>query len=77
MNCPVCHAGDRRPGTTTSTMSRGDATIVVRQVPADVCDNCGEAFLDLEIARELERIAETAFATGVRYELRDYIGKVA
>jgi YgiT-type zinc finger domain-containing protein len=73
--CPLCHAGDRSAGTTTITLTRGDATIVIRQVPALVCAACGEASLTSETACELEQLAEQAIASGVRYELRDYVQK--
>jgi YgiT-type zinc finger domain-containing protein len=71
--CPLCHVGERRAGTTTITLTRGDATIVIRQVPAQVCATCGEASLAVETARDLEQLAEHAIAGGVRYELRDYV----
>jgi YgiT-type zinc finger domain-containing protein len=73
--CPLCRVGDRTAGTTTITLNRGDATIVIRQVPALVCATCGEAALDQETAVELEQLAEQAIASGVRYELRDYVQK--
>lgn len=73
--CPLCHVGERSAGTTTITLTRGDATIVIRQVPAQVCTTCGEASLDSQTARELEQLAEHAIASGVRYELRDYVQK--
>jgi YgiT-type zinc finger domain-containing protein len=73
--CPLCHDGDRRPDTTTITLTRGDVTIVIRQVPAQVCETCGEASLDVETACELEQVAEQAIASGVRYEVRDYVQK--
>ena len=71
--CPLCHSGDRHPGTTTITLTRDDATIVFRQVPAVVCETCGEASLETETAGALEQLAEQAIASGVRYELRDYV----
>ena len=74
--CPLCHVGERSAGTTTITLTRGDATIVIRQVPAQVCATCGEASIDSETALELEQLAEQAIAGGVKYELRDYVQKV-
>jgi hypothetical protein len=59
------------------TLTRGDVTIVIRQVPAQVCDTCGEAYVDADTALELEALATTAIAAGVRYEVRDYVAKVA
>lgn len=73
--CPLCQGGDRIAGTTTITLTRGEATIVIRQVPALVCATCAEASLDSETAGELEQLAEQAIASGVKYELRDYVQK--
>jgi len=33
-------------------MERGEATIVFKGVPADVCDSCGEAFVGEEVSEE-------------------------
>jgi YgiT-type zinc finger domain-containing protein len=71
--CPLCHTGDRRPGTTTITLTRDDATIVFRHVPALVCETCGEAALETETAGALEHLTAQAIASGVRYALRDYV----
>ena len=45
MKCIVCHQGETQPGTTTLTFDRAGSTIVVRSVPAEVCENCGEAYV--------------------------------
>jgi YgiT-type zinc finger domain-containing protein len=42
MKCPICRNGETHPGTATLTLERGPLTMVVRHVPAQVCDNCGE-----------------------------------
>lgn len=64
--CPLCHVGERSAGTTTITLTRGAATIVIRQVPAHVCSTCGEASLDSETALDLEPLAEQMIASGGR-----------
>ena len=43
MKCVVCKLGETRPGQTTVTLERQGAALVVRSVPAQVCENCGEA----------------------------------
>lgn len=62
MMCIVCHNGETRPGTTTVAFHRESRTLVVNEVPAEVCENCGEAYVDeqttqrvLEIAAEAQR----------------------
>lgn len=72
MKCLVCKQGDLKPGTTTVTVERDGTTVVIRDVPADVCDTCGEDYLDAAIAASLELILEQALRSGVRFELREY-----
>lgn len=71
--CVLCDHGERQRGTTTITLNRQDAVIVFRDVPADVCDNCGEAYLAVDTARELEQLATAAITAGVKYEVREYV----
>lgn len=72
MNCTVCTAGQLRAGRTDVTKMSGDVVVVYRHVPAEVCDNCGEAFLDLATARELEQAIAVDVAAGVRYAVREF-----
>jgi YgiT-type zinc finger domain-containing protein len=57
--CPLC-SGDTGPGRTTFTVDLGFGVVVVRRVPARVCRNCGESWLEDETARKLERIVSQA-----------------
>jgi len=43
MKCVVCKTGQTHLGLATVTMVREGTTVVFRDVPADVCANCGEA----------------------------------
>ncbi|HCW90192.1 MAG TPA: hypothetical protein DHU56_09110 [Marinobacter sp.] len=60
MKCAICKTGETHPGTTTITMTRGEATIVIKNVPAEVCDNCGEYYLDEAISAKVLSMAEEA-----------------
>ena len=72
----MCHAGALRKasagGTTTLTMERGEATIVFKDVPADVCDACGEAFIDEDISEDAYEQAEAAIEAGAQFDVRYY-----
>lgn len=70
--CPMCPAGTLRKGTTTLTMERGEATIVFKDVPADVCDTCGEAFVGEDVSEEVYEQAEAAIEAGVQVDVRRY-----
>lgn len=73
MKCIICRYGETEPGATTVTLTRGQTTVVFRGVPAQICDNCGEAYVDDEITARLLSIAEEAARSGVHVDVRDYI----
>lgn len=73
MKCVVCKKGDTRQGVTTVTLERGGMTLVVKGVPAQVCANCGESFVDGTAAKTLLQAAEAAAKSGVQVDIRDYI----
>jgi YgiT-type zinc finger domain-containing protein len=73
MKCVVCRNGETAAGTTTITLERGDAVLVVRGVPARVCRNCGEEYLDEQEVRRLQALLDESAKPGVRIEMRDYL----
>ncbi|MGH9796133.1 MAG: type II toxin-antitoxin system MqsA family antitoxin [Candidatus Acidiferrales bacterium] len=77
MKCVICRAGETRPGKTAVTLERGSMTLVFKGVPAQVCENCGEAFVSAELSRELFRTAENAASSGVQVDVREYVASPA
>ncbi|MFA5786474.1 MAG: type II toxin-antitoxin system MqsA family antitoxin [Actinomycetota bacterium] len=57
--CPLC-GGDKEPGATTFTVDLDFGVVVVRDVPALVCSQCGEAWIQDPVAAKLEIIVEDA-----------------
>jgi YgiT-type zinc finger domain-containing protein len=49
MKCVICKQGETQPGTAIVTLTRETLTLVVRDVPAQVCENCGEEYVDEEL----------------------------
>jgi hypothetical protein len=47
-------------------------TLVVKGVPATVCQTCGEEYVDETTTRGLLEIAAMAERTGVRVEVRQF-----
>ena len=57
--CPLC-GGERQPGITTFAVNLKFGVVVVREVPAFVCVQCGDAWIDNPVSAKLESIvAET------------------
>ena len=72
MKCVICKAGDTAPGTVTVTLQRGDTVIIIRDVPASVCQNCGEYYLDEAVASKLYRQGEEAVQRNAEVEILRY-----
>ncbi len=71
MKCTVCRRGQTASGVTTVTLERGRAVLVFRRVSADVCTNCGEAYVAESVAASLLQAAEKAVRDGVQVDVRD------
>jgi YgiT-type zinc finger domain-containing protein len=69
MNCVVCKNGETRPGQVTVTLQRGDTTVILKQVPAEVCQNCGEYYLSDTVAGQVMDKAEAAVKSGAEVEI--------
>ncbi len=52
MKCVICKYGETKEGTTV-TLEKGNSTIVFKEVPAQICDNCGEKYIDNTTTKEL------------------------
>jgi YgiT-type zinc finger domain-containing protein len=63
MKCIICEIGELKPGKTTVTLKRGESIIVFDDVPALICENCGEEFFDEEINGKLLEKAELIVQT--------------
>ena len=69
MKCASCKTGDMAPGTTTATLQRGDSVVVIKDVPADVCGQCGEYYLDDSTTAIVMAMAEEAVAHHAEVEI--------
>ena len=72
MKCSICNHGETLPGSVTVTLERGGMTLVFKDVPADVCDNCGEQYVSEATTRRLLEQANTAAESGVTVEVRSF-----
>lgn len=72
MTCLICKNGEARPGQASVTLQRGNCTVIIKGVPADVCENCGEHYVSEEVTRELLRRAEVAVRNGAEVEILGY-----
>ena len=73
MTCVICKHGNTQPGTTRIAVERGPTVLVVRGVPAQVCDNCGEAYLSADAVDRLQEMLAVAAQRGVQVEVSEYV----
>jgi YgiT-type zinc finger domain-containing protein len=69
MKCPICKEGTMKNGKSTLTVERKNALIFFKQVPALVCNNCGETFFSSDVSKQVYKIAEEAFNKGTELEV--------
>ncbi len=72
MKCVVCKLGETRDGTATVTLERNGMILVFKNVPAEVCEVCGEEYVSEETTARLLAAAEEAARAGVQVDIREY-----
>lgn len=73
MKCVICKHGETADGFATVTLERDGLTFVVKKVPARVCQNCGEEYIDDAVAEELFATAADAVRSGAEFDVRHYL----
>ena len=72
MNCVICKTGEVKPGTTTFTVDRDGHTYVLRDVPAGVCQQCGEPYFDADVTTHILAQVARASQSGVEVAVLTY-----
>ena len=72
MDCVICKHGGAEAGFVTVSLNRGRTVIVVRDVPALICANCGEYYLSEVVTQKLLSKANAAVASGAEVEILRY-----
>jgi len=72
MRCVICRHGETEKGLTTVTLEKNGSTIVFKHVPALICDNCGEKYIEDEVSASLLKNAQEIMKNGVEVDIREY-----
>lgn len=75
-NCPLC-GGSRTRGHATYAAELGFGVVVVRHVPALVCDQCAEEWLADSVAEALESVIAAARAKHTNVEVTEWRERAA
>ena len=73
MKCVICKYAETKLGTTTVTLERDGLTYVIKCVPAQVCPNCGEDYVDESVTSDLLKSAEQMVKAGTQVDIRQYV----
>jgi YgiT-type zinc finger domain-containing protein len=72
MKCILCKQAETRPDVTNVTLERDGFRLVVKNIPAQVCPNCGETYTDEAAAVRLLAAAEKLTDSGALTDVREY-----
>ncbi|MEO5379150.1 MAG: type II toxin-antitoxin system MqsA family antitoxin [Magnetococcus sp. DMHC-6] len=72
MKCVICKHGETQTDFVSVTLERKGTTLIFRDVPALVCNNCGETYHDETVTIQLMQLAEEAVRAGVEIDVRRY-----
>ena len=61
------------PGKVTVKPERGHSIVIIKEVSAQVCDNCGEYILDESVTKTVMEKAEQAVANNAEVEVLRYV----
>lgn len=72
MKCAICKAGETRPGVVTVTLVRGETIVLIKGTPAEICQNCGEYYLDEAVAAKVYATVQGAADWHAEVEILRY-----
>ena len=72
MTCVICKNSETEAGTTTVTLERDGLTLVLKDVPAAVCPNRGESYVDEAVAGRILEPAEELHRSGAQIDVRQF-----
>ena len=72
MRCVMCKRGLTKPGGTSVLLTHDNFTLAVREVPAEICEVCGEDYTDEDVSKHLYHMAETMQHQGTVRDVRKY-----
>lgn len=72
MKCQLCKNGTTEKGSVTVTLERGSTVVLIKNVPAEICENCGEYYLDEKTTYNILAKAEVAAKNNAEVEILQY-----
>lgn len=72
MTCVICKTGLLEKGKVIVTLNKDGSVIIFKNVPADVCGNCGEYYLNEDVTEDILNRANEAVKNKPEIEILQY-----
>lgn len=69
MQCAICKNGTTERAIITVPLVKENSVLIVKGVSAEVCQNCGEYYLDEKTTHDLYELAQQFFKSGSELEV--------
>lgn len=69
MQCVICKNGHTENGLVTVTLEKNGSIILIKNVPAMICNNCGDYYLSEETTKAVLKLGKSAMKKGVELEI--------
>ncbi len=69
MKCALCKTGTMSPGTVTVTLEKDGSIILIKEVPALICDVCEHYYLDESTSAEVLKRGNEGLSKGTELEV--------
>lgn len=77
MKCVICKHGELKPGVTSLLFEKNNSTIVIKGVPVDKCDNCGEIYVPDKTAEQIMSLLESVEGQGIIVDVRNFSSEIS
>ena len=69
--CPLC-GGEMLEGIATIPFLSGDQATIIKNIPAEICSDCGEAYMKSNIVGNIESLLDRLEALGAEVSVVHY-----
>lgn len=69
MECSLCKNRTTEKGYVTVTLEKGETIVLIKNVPAEVCTNCGHYYLSAETTQLVLDKGKEAYEKGTELEV--------
>ncbi|MEW6299803.1 MAG: type II toxin-antitoxin system MqsA family antitoxin [Thermodesulfobacteriota bacterium] len=73
MKCVICSHGETKAGKTTVPLERDGTLLIIKGVPAHICEHCREGYVADKTVARLLKSTEEGVRAGVQVDVREYL----